>query len=202
MGYSTILDIIGSVIAGGVLMIILLNTNTNAVQNTYTYGGDIGVQGLLTVLANVLDSDFRKIGYSSNGSIVVNSSNVIISADTSSIKFLSDINNHGQVDTVYYYLGPTSELSNTSNPIDRFLYRIAPDTGLTNVTHKYPDVVIFRFAYYDSSGNSISCPVASPSKISKINISLELQSPQAYNGVYVTTYWNSTKRIAVNVMNR
>jgi len=113
MGYTTILDIIGSVIMGGVLMITLLNTQTNAVQNTYNYGGDVNVQQGLALLVNTIDSDFRKIGYSSIQTIVLNPTQVIILADTSKIKFLSDINNNGTIDTVYYYLTTTSGQSNT-----------------------------------------------------------------------------------------
>jgi hypothetical protein len=196
MGYTTILDIIGSVIMGGVLMITLLNTHANAVQNTYNYGGDVNVQQGLALLVNTIDSDFRKIGYSSIQTFVLNPTQVIILADTSKIKFLSDINNNGTIDTVYYYLTTTSGQSNS------ILYRMTHDNVSAAVTSQYPGVSIFRFAYYDSSSNQLSCPVSSPSKIAKINISLQMQSAQPYNGVYVSTYWNSTKRIAINVMNR
>jgi hypothetical protein len=202
MGYSTLFDIIGSVIAGGALMLILLHTNTNAVQNIYTSSGDESIQEELTVLTNLLDSDFRKMGYSSILNVILDPNTIVVSADTSSIKFLSDVNNKGIIDTVYYYLGPTSELSSTANPIDRFLYRIGPDTMTTPVTLKYPGVTIFRFAYFDTSGNALSCPVSSPSKIAKIQILLEMQSAVPYNGVYATTNWNGTKRISVNTMSR
>jgi hypothetical protein len=196
MGYTTILDIIGSVIMGGVLMVTLLNTSTNAVQNTYNYGGDVSVQQGLALLVNTIDSDFRKIGYSSIQTIVLNPTQIMILADTSKIKFLSDVNNNGTIDTVYYYLTTTSGQSNS------ILYRMTHDTVSTAVTYQYPGVSNFKFAYYDSLGHALSCPVSTPSKIAKINISLIMQSTTAYNGAYVSTYWNSTKHIAVNVMNR
>lgn len=201
MGYSTMLDIVGSIIIGGVLMVTLLSTNSNAVQNTYNYGGDVSIQIGLTGLTQAIDSDFRKIGYSSIQTIVLDPTKVIILADTSSIKFLSDVNNNGSIDTVYYYLGPTSELSYTTNPRDRILYRITHDTSAA-VTMKNPGVTIFRFTYSDSSGNILSCPVSSPGKIAKIQIALKMESAIPYNGVYVSTFWNSTKRISVNVLDR
>lgn len=196
MGYSTILDIIGSVIIGGIVLVSLLNTNTNAVQNTYSYGADVIVQQNMAALVDTIDSDFRKIGYSSILTTVLNPTKVIISADTSTIKFLSDVNNNGTIDTVYYYLGTTN------GKLNQVLYRITHDTVSTAVTVLFPGVSIFYFAYYDSSGNKLSCPVSSTVKIAKINISLQMQTAQPYSGAYVTTNWNGTKRVAVNIMNR
>jgi len=201
MGYSTIIDIVGSIIMGGVLMVILLTTNSNAVQNTYTYGGDLSIQQGLTSITQIIDSDFRKIGYSSILTIVLDPTKIILLADTSSIKFLSDVNNNGSVDTVYYYLGATSELSYTTNPRDRNLYRITHDSS-SAITMKSPGVTIFRFAYFDSLGNALSCPVSSLAKIAKIQISLKMESAIPYKGTYVSSAWNSTKRISVNVLDR
>jgi len=202
MGYTTLLDIVGSIIIGGVLMVVLLNTNNNAVQNTYNYGGDVSIQIELTNLVQTIDSDFRKIGYSSIQTIVLDPTKIILLADTSSIKFLSDVSNNGTIDTVYYYLGPTSELSYTTNPNDRILYRITHDSLSSAITMRNPGVTIFRFSYYDSSGSSLSCPVASLAKISKIQIQLKMESAIPYSGSYVSAYWNGTKRISVNVLDR
>lgn len=202
MGYSTLLDIVGSIIMGGVLMVILLTTNSNAVQTTYNYGGDVSIQKGLTTLVQVIDSDFRKIGYSSIQTIVLDPTKVILFADTSSIKFLSDVSNNGTIDTVYYYLGPAGELSYTTNPNDRILYRITHDTVSSPITMRNPGVSIFRFSYYDTSGKSLSCPVSSLGKIAKIQIQLKMESAIAYSGVYVSAYWNGTKRISVNVLDR
>lgn len=196
MGYATILDIIGSVIMGGIVLTSLLNTNVNTVQNIYNYGGDVTVQKYLADVVDTIDSDFRKIGYSSILTTVLDPTKVIISADTSTIKFLSDVNNNGTIDTVYYYLGTTNGQSN------KVLYRITHDNVSNAVTVLFPGVTILYFAYYDSSGNKLSCPVSSTVKIAKINISLQMQTAQPYNGAYVTTNWNGTKRVAVNIMNR
>jgi hypothetical protein len=202
MGYSTILDIVGSVIMGGVLMVILLSTNSNAVQNTYTYGGDVSLQQGLTSVTQIIDSDFRKIGYSSILTVVLDPTKIILLADTSSIKFLSDVNNSGSIDTVYYYLSAATELSYSTNPRDRNLYRMTHDAVSSAVTMRCPGVTIFRFAYFDSLGNALSCPVSTLAKIAKIQISLKMESASPYNGTYVSTAWNSTKRISVNVLDR
>lgn len=202
MGYTTILDIVGSIIIGGVLMLILLNTNISAVQSTYTYGGDVSIQIGLTTLVKTMDSDFTKIGYSSIQTIVLDPTKIILLADTSSIKFLSDVSNNGTIDTVYYYLGPTSELSYTTNPNDRILYRITHDTLSSAITMRNPGVTVFRFSYFDTSGNSLSCPVSSLAKIAKIQIQLKMESAIPYNGVYASATWTGTKRISVNVLDR
>lgn len=199
MGYSTILDIVGSIIIGGVLMIILLTTNSSAVQNSFNYGGDLAIQQYLTLLTDTLDQDFTKVGYSSITTGGLDPTKIIVSADTSSIKFLSDVGDNGTVDTVYYYLGPAGELSGTINPRDRILYRMIRSPLASWVTLRYQGVTIFRLTYFDTYGNVISSPVATTVNIKSIQIYLKMESAVPYNGIYVSANWTSTKRVSVNL---
>jgi len=124
MGFSTLLDILGSSIIGGMLLMILWRLNDAATQNTYNYGGEVIVQQNLVEVVSLLEHDFRKIGYCKDWTKIPDPSQAIISADSTSIKFLTDLDNDGQVDSLRYYLGPTSELTVTPNPRDRMLYRV------------------------------------------------------------------------------
>ena len=63
MGFSTIIDIIGSTLIGGMLLMILFRMNDAAVENTYVYGGELLVQQNLVEVVTLLEYDFRKIGY-------------------------------------------------------------------------------------------------------------------------------------------
>ena len=63
MGFSTLIDILGSTIIGGMLLMILLRLNDASVQNTYVYGGDLMVQQNLVEVVRLLEHDFRKIGF-------------------------------------------------------------------------------------------------------------------------------------------
>lgn len=130
MGFSTLIDILGATIIGGMLLMILLRINDAAIENTFTYGSDLIVQQNLVSAVELLEYDFRKIGYCQDWTKIPDPSKSIVSADSSSISFLTDVavssaqlDGDGVVDTLTYYLGPTSELSNTGNPRDRLLYR-------------------------------------------------------------------------------
>ena len=202
MGYSTILDIVGSIIIGGVLIVILLTTNSSAVQNSFNYGGDLTIQQSLKLVVDTLDHDFSKIGYTSIATVAIDPTKRIVLADTSRIKFLSDIDNDGIIDTVYYYLGPTSELAGSINPRDRILYRVTWDSVSPSATLRYPGITVFRLVYSDVNGNTLSSPVAATSNISKIQIYLKMESSVPYNSVYVSTNWSSTKYVIVNVDRR
>ena len=63
MGTATLIDIVGSVIIGGVLLITLIKVNDNVTRNTYGFSGELVVQENLVTSVEVLEYDFRKIGY-------------------------------------------------------------------------------------------------------------------------------------------
>jgi len=207
MGYATILDIVGSIITGGLLLLILARTNASAIQNTYNNNSDLITQQNLSTIVLLLENDFRKIGYM--GDYIkagqLDPTKAIIYADTSSIKFLGDIDNNGVMDTVYYYEGPTSELSGTPNPNDRMLYRSISSTNpANNLFTKSGSMGITQFylTYFDDFGNQLSTPVSAPGSIYEIQITLQVQNTEAYNGQYVTSYWRQIRLATRNLRNR
>ncbi len=207
MGYATILDIIGSVIAGGFLLLILARTNGNAIQNTYNNNSDLITQQNLSAVVQLLENDFRKIGYCGDWTKAgqFDPTKAIIYADSSSIKFLGDVNNDGTMDTIYYYEGPTSELSGTPNPNDRILYRSITSTNASDnslIKSGSMGITQFNLTYYDDFGNQVSTPVSAPGSISEIQITLQVQNTEAYNGQYVTSYWRQLRLAARNLKNR
>ena len=124
MGFSTILDILGSTIIGGILLMNLFQINGTAVENNYTGNGELTAQQNLATIVQVLEHDFRKIGYCADWQQIPIPTLAILSADSTSIKYLTDVDSDGNVDTMHYYLGPVSELLSTANPRDRFLYKV------------------------------------------------------------------------------
>jgi hypothetical protein len=60
MGFSTLIDILGSTLVGGMLLLILLRLNDASIENTYVYGGDLMVQQNLVSVVELLEYDFRK----------------------------------------------------------------------------------------------------------------------------------------------
>ena len=63
MGYSVILDLLGSTIVGSILMLTLFRVNGSAVENTYVGNGQLTAQENTTTIVQILESDLRKIGY-------------------------------------------------------------------------------------------------------------------------------------------
>ncbi len=207
MGYATILDIIGSVIAGGFLLLILARTNASAIQNTYNNNSDLITQQNLSTVVMLLENDFRKIGYMGDWTKAgqIDPTKAILYADSTRIKFIGDINNNGIMDTVYYYVGPTSELSGTPNPNDRILYRSVTSTNSSNNTlTKSGSIGITQFGltYFDDFGHQLSFPITVPGTIAEIQITLQVQNTEAYNGQYVTSYWRQIRLAARNLKNR
>jgi len=199
MGFSTLLDILGSTIVGGMLFLILLKLNDASVQNTYVYGGDLIVQQDLVAVVDLIEYDFRKIGYCKDWTKIPDPSKSILAATDSSITYLTDDNNDGIVDTMRYFTGPVSELSGTPNPRDRLLYRV-----LNSDTPKSANMGIteFKMSYFDALGNIISFPITTPSAIYTIQIDITIENSSAYNQQYSSVFWRQIRLAARNLRNR
>ncbi len=188
MGFSSLLDILGSTIAGGLLLMILMRMNDASVENNYFYSGERIVQQNLVEVVKLLEYDLRKIGYCSNWQLMPMPSMAIIQADSNRITFLTDIpttaNPYGDgvLDTMHYYLGSLSELSTTPNPYDRLLYRVVnsqtPAGANLGITQ-------FKLTYFDSNGDKITAmPGSPPFGIAAIQIDISVENTAAYGNDY------------------
>ena len=200
MGFSTIIDIIGSMFVGGLLLIILFRLNNSATSTLYNNTSELIVQQAMVSVVEVLESDFRKIGYCKDWTKIPDPSKSILYADSNSIKFLTDLNNDGVVDSLYYYTGPTSELSNTPNKKDRLLYRVVnkdvPRSANVGVTQ-------FTLKYFDALVNTINqSPVTLPALIKSIQIDIQFENTEAWDSVYTVSFWRQLKLTAKNLSNR
>jgi type II secretory pathway component PulJ len=206
MGTNTIIDILGSMIIGGMLMIILWRMNDAAAENMYNYGGELILQQNLAVTSRVLEYDFRKIGYCETWNKMVDASNAILIADSNEIKFLTDIypdgNPDGNIDTLYYRLGPVTELTETANPRDRFLYRI-----INGETPKKINLGVtqFRLMYFDALDDTIPFPINYPVDTKTINsmeISITVEDVAAYDKKYSSAIWRQIRLVSRNLKER
>ena len=199
MGASVILDILGSTIIGGILMMSLFQINGSAVENNYTGNGELIAQQNLATIVQVLEHDFRKIGYCADWKKIPVPTESILAADSNSIQFLTDVNSDGNVDTMLYYLGPSSELSQTPNPRDRFLYRVVNNEAPVGVNL---GVTQFHMTFYDALGNELNFPIATPGEIFTMQIDLTVEDVAAYNEQYSTAFWRQIRLAARNLRNR
>ncbi len=194
MGFTTILDILGASIIGGIVLLNLLKLNENVYAVDNATGHDVNLQVEIVNIANIVDSDFNKIGFCANP-LNMNDLPKVTLADTSSIKIVFDVDKNGNYDTVHYFLSPTSVLSNTPNPRDRILYR--------KVNSDFPFVVSnniteFKLQYLDAMYDTLSTPLASPGLATYIKISFRVEDPFAYDEKYSEAFW---RRLTVTSKN-
>lgn len=207
MGFSTLLDILGSTVIGALLLLILFRINDTAVKNAFSYNGELMVQVGLVETVTLIEHDFRKMGYCETWENMPDPTNSIIYADTNRITFLTDLpvalnaNGDGTLDTLHYYTGPTSELTNTDNPNDRLLYRVinsaTPSSSNVGVT-------MFHITYFDSFGKKINTPItgAATGSIHTLQIDLEIESIYGYEQQYSSVFWRQIRLAARNLRNR
>jgi hypothetical protein len=199
MGFATILDILGSMIIGGILMMIAFRLSDASTERTYNYSGELALQQNLKTVVEIIEYDFRKIGYCDvPGSLP----DTIVYADANRIDFYTDLkplNGVANIDLLHYYLGPTSECSATPNPRDRILYRVensqTPKPSNLGVTQ-------FRMVYMDALGDTLSTPVADPSLIKTIEINIAVESVAAYDTLYSQAIWRQIRMASRNISAR
>jgi hypothetical protein len=199
MGFSVLMDILGSTIIGGILMMNLFQINGTAVENNYTGSGELTAQQNLATIVQVLENDFRKIGYCADWQKIPIPTQAIIAADSTSIKFLTDVDSDGNVDSMYYYLGPTSELLMTPNPKDRLLYTVVNSEAPVGINL---GVTQFNLTFFDVLGNLINFPITVPGEIYTMQIDLTCENVDAYSDKYSSAFWRQIRLAAKNLRNR
>lgn len=199
MGIASIFDLIGSVIIGGVLLITLIKINDSATRNTYGFTGELVVQENLVTSVEVLEYDFRKIGYCEDPFAIPNTKRAILYADSTDITYLTDVNFDGIPDTMRYYLGPTSELSHTPNPDDRMLYQeINGNRAGVNL-----GITLFKIKYFGALGEELSLPrTFPPTGIFSMQIDIRIENTSAYDEEYRYAFWRQIRLASRNLENR
>jgi len=199
MGSSTILDIIASTVLAGFVLLMIINLDETLANSTYTTTNDFDVQTNMTTLVEMIEKDFRRIGYCANPSNFPDPSIAMREATASSIKFLSDVNNDGNIDSVRYYVGDTSSARFTPNKYDVMLYR---QVDLQTPQAFSLGVVTFNFLYYNALMDTLTFPITNPAQVNSIQLSILLESRYAYDTVYSYSYWRQLRLAARNLRNR
>jgi hypothetical protein len=199
---ATIMDIILSTMLGGTLLLITLTTNEIASESASMQHGDVYVQESMIALSRTVESELRNMGFG-----VADTGQVITQADSTSITYLVDLQKTGKIDTVRFFLGPTTDLLSTPNELDRFLYR----QEIGKVREEIGIVTRFRFRYLKRNGDSLTVPVGSGDlkKIHEVETTMEVQNPFALqrqklaegerDALYSTALWKQTRLAAQNL---
>ena len=170
---SVNLDLIGSFIIAGTLLLSVLNLNASLVDSSYQNTLDLIVQQNLTALGKLIRYDFCKIGYG-----VADTTTAILLADSTQITFQTDIDRDGDVDTLRYYISEPSGAGSTLNPEDRLLYRVVNSEPAEGDAW---GVTKFELRYLDASGSE----TGDPGSIRAIEVALTLQGAYPYGKIVV-----------------
>lgn len=198
-----ILDYIGAAILGSALLLIILSATDTAAESQSVYNGDALVQEILVQTAFLLEGELRNMGVG-----VPESQPTILCADTSSIRFLYDVNRDAVADTVEYFTGTVGDFASTQNDLDRPLFRSVNNGNALTVG----SVTVFRFRYITRLGESLATPVTSARlpEIHSVEITMEVQNPYAVNrsaeqiatgertALYSSSLWQQTRLASQN----
>jgi hypothetical protein len=178
------IDIVGSTIIGGIVMLLLFgvnaqisSTSANTIRSTYASRNIIDA-------AYIIEHDFYKIGYRVN-------TNIITVAEENKIEFKADLDNDSIPDVVTLYLGTIQEASGTYNPKDRPLYRKI-NTNSQTVSF----VREFKVSYLDSIGNEINYSLLTNQtvrdQIYGFEVYIKIESDEPIDGIYPFIEWKRT----------
>lgn len=173
---SSLLDLVGSFIVGSLLLLMILRVNNNVSQTSTENQIRLVVEENLTEIISEIEYDFLKIGYR-----VGNPSTAIISCDSNSIAFWSDIDNNGSVDSVRYLLGTPSQVPGTLNPRDCPLIRSVGGSQIQSSL----GVTDFDLRYYNSSGSL----TWTSTDVKAVEVFLQVESPFPLDTTYVVSSW-------------
>jgi hypothetical protein len=182
---QVIYDIIGSIIIGGIILLMLLSFNSSVMEGSAIQTFNTIVQSNMTSVTDLIEYDFRKMGYRV-GSVF---DSAIVYADSAKIVMKGDIDNNGTVEKVTYYLD-VAATSGHVNPRSRILYRQVNGGAAQRINL---GITRFRMKYYDVNDALIAQnPVQNPSRIRAIRLAINMESTSPYDTTYAGSTWERT----------
>ena len=199
MGTNIILDIIGSIVIAGILMLSIFRLQNNSTEDLYRGTGNLTAQTNLATIVQILENDFRRIGYCADWKKIPIPTEAILYADSSGIRFLTDTDNNGIIDTMFYYFDHSKDISETPNPRDRYLYRNLNSQSPVDVNL---GVTQFKMEFYNALGTKLIFPISEPREIYSMQIDISVEDIAAYDQKYQTIFWRQIRMAARNLFNR
>ncbi|HTK80763.1 MAG TPA: hypothetical protein VL633_00575 [Bacteroidota bacterium] len=157
-------DLLGSIIIGGIVLLMLVAFNGNIMESAGTQTFRAIVQKNLTSVTEILEFDMRKMGFRVQAG---GSDTTICYADSNRIRFRGDLdttNGAGTVDMVEYYVD-NAGAGATSNPNDKVLHRKFNNAAPVNM---YLGLINFKIYYYGANGAPITATPVTAATLSTI----------------------------------
>jgi hypothetical protein len=194
---ATLLDILQSVIIGGMIFLMILSFKFRMRVVTEDVVGYNLTQYDILQTSHTLENDFYKIGYNTS----TTKKEKVILAENQRLKFLSDIDNDGDIDSVLYSMSDSLALSGTQNPSDKYLYRKVNNENQLFIGK----VTDFRISYFDSLGNSLSTAALTDStgrkKILEVGFYLKVEAATKFEYENVKNYTSALLNKKIRIKN-
>ena len=163
------LDIIGSVLIGGLILLAVFNLNAQVMDRSLAASLSLMAQTNGAATAEIVERDLRRIGLG-----VEPDSARILSANPSALYFQGDVDGDGTVELVRYRRGALNFVS--PNPSDYIILRVV-DGALEQIEL---GAARFQFSYYDAAG----LPTTTIDEIREIELDFRAEVSEAYR------YWD------------
>jgi hypothetical protein len=189
---SVLIDLIGSAIVAGYVLMLGLGINTNISSTAVASTTTVTVQEFVILAASVFEADLKKMGYG-----LVDPTTGIAVADSNRIRFRADMNRNGSIDSVEWYVGPL--ITKPNGLLVRNLYR-KYNNGTPQIVAA--NVKTFSLRYLDQDGGATS----TLSNIAVVETTIEISSPymvadqvKPEDQQYITTIWRQGRVVARNI---
>jgi hypothetical protein len=196
MGSTTILDILGSTVTFGLLLVIALRLNASARESTDAYYGSYMLQTNMLTLTVMLEDDLKHIGSWYTPTVLHPTPLRVVAADEFSFMRGADL--------IDWKVGNPSEIPETPNPNDRYVYR-----SVNGVPTKMNfGVTTMTFTYWYIIDPTIQAPGPYPlaetsfGNIGPVDVSIVLESPYKRAQQYMMDsteyemYWRQIRSVA------
>ncbi len=183
---STVLDVIGGVVIGGMLMLIALTTSDIGMRNMFNENADGIVQSNMNRMTRIIEFDLRKMGFAVPEAQLDNTVQIALPGH---LKFLAQLNLDAdtyykipglsifdtQVDTIDYFVspGPSVTLGDTSFSLYNVQRTVKIAGGPTRVTVLGNISNSDVFTYF----NQVGQPAFTNSEIRLVDIKLASLNP-------------------------
>ena len=209
MGFSTLIDILGAMLIGGLMLLTINTMNQSTTENSSHFHSDLISQQNLVSIVRLIEHDFSRIGYCENVDSIENPQDMIVSADSTSITFwtdlaqnVNDFRGDGVKEKLTYELG--ADINGTPNPNDKILYRYKEGTSkdASNL-----GITKFKITYFDNMKNTLSHPIDTK-LIASLQIDLRVEDSYGYDTdnpdktheeKYPTVFWRQIRMATKNI---
>ncbi len=180
-------------------MLSIFRLKNSSTEDLYRGTGNLTAQTNLAQVVQILETDFRRIGYCADWTQIPVPTEAILYADSISIKYLTDVDENSLLDTMFYYFDPTTDIPSTPNPRDRFLYRVGKCEAPVDVNM---GLTQFKMEFFNALGTKLNFPIADPREIFSMQIDITVEDVSAYDEKYQTVFWRQIRMAARNLFNR